>query len=306
MTILVGYPLKRRAKAVLSLAGMLARTSGEDLVVCVVTPAPWMPGLSRADQGYRAYIDDLVDTAMAQAREDMPADVTAKYVTVASKSAPGGLLDAAREHQASVIVVGSSDAGQFGYISLSSVADRLLHSSHIPVAVATRGFRAVGGSIKRVTLAFTGGDQSSLLLVSARALAAQYGCKLRLASFAVHLSPPETARFKDEHASVLAEWTENIYAAAEKALTEGGHPPVEQPEIVIGHGEDWDEAFESVEWEPGDVLVIGSSETGPVARVFLGSRATKIVRHTPVPVIVVPREAAEEFAEEAQRESGDS
>ena len=75
---------------------------------------------------------------------------------------------------------------------------------------------------------------------------------------------------------------------------------------MIGHGADWDEAFESVEWEPGDVLVIGSSETGPVARVFLGSRATKIVRHTPVPVIVVPREAAEEFAEEAQRESGDS
>ena len=62
MTILVGYPLKRRAKAVLSLAGMLARTSGEDLMVCVVIPAPWMPGLSRADQGYRAYIDELVDT----------------------------------------------------------------------------------------------------------------------------------------------------------------------------------------------------------------------------------------------------
>lgn len=305
MTILVGYPLKRRAKAVLSLAGMLARTSGEDLMVCVVIPAPWMPGMSRADQGYRAYIDELVDTAMAQAREDMPADVTVQYTTVQAKSAPGGLIDAAKQHDASVIVVGSSDSGQFGYISLSSVADRLLHSSPIPVAVATRGFRAVGGSIKRVTLAFTGGEQSSLLLVSARALAAQYGCKLRLASFAVHLSPPETARFQAESGAVLSEWTENIYAAAEKVLTEGGHPPSEQPEIVIGHGRDWDEAFESVEWEPGDVLVIGSSETGPVSRVFLGSRATKIVRHTPVPVFVVPRSAAEELAEEAEKESGD-
>ena len=34
MTILVGYPTNRRAKAVLSLAGMLARSSGEDVVVC--------------------------------------------------------------------------------------------------------------------------------------------------------------------------------------------------------------------------------------------------------------------------------
>ncbi len=295
MTILVGYPLKRRARAVLSLAGMLARTSGQDLLVCVVIPAPWMPGLSRADQGYRAYIDELVDTAVAQAREDLDPDVSAQFVTVHAKSASAGLLEAAAQHQASVIVTGSSDSGQFGYISLSSVADRLLHSSHLPVAVAPRGFRSSGKKISRITLAFTGGEQSSLLLVSARAMAAEYGCALRLASFAVHLSPPETARFRDEHSAVLAEWTEDIYAAAEKALSPGDQ--ASRPEIVLGHGTDWDEAFESVEWQPGEVLVIGSSETGPVARVFIGSRATKIVRHAPVPVIVVPREAAEELAE---------
>ena len=202
MTILVGYPLKRRAKAVLSLAGMLARTSGEDLVVCTVIPAPWMPGLSRADQGYRAYIDELVDTAMAQAREDMPSDVSAEFTTTLTRSAPSGLLEAAKKYDTSVIVVGSSDAGQFGYISLSSVADRLLHSSPLPVAVANRGFRAAGGKIKRITLSFTGGKHSSLLLVAARTMAAQYGCQLRLASFAVELSPPETARFRAEGAAV--------------------------------------------------------------------------------------------------------
>ena len=302
MTILVGYPLKRRAKAVLSLAGMLARTSGQDIVVCVVVPAPWMPGMSRADQGYRAYIDELVDAAAAQAREDMPTDVEVSYVTVQAKSAPTGLLEAAKEHDATVVVTGSSDSGQFGYISLSSVADRLLHSSHIPVAVATRGFRASGGKIKRITLAFTGGEQSSLLLVSARALAAQYGCELRLASFAVHLSPPETARFRAERTTVLEEWTKNVYAAADAALP--GEPASEKPEIVIGHGRDWDEAFESIEWDAGDVLVVGSSDAGPVARVFLGSRATKIVRHTPVPVLVVPRSAAQELAAETGGEAG--
>ena len=49
----------------------------------------------------------------------------------------------------------------------------------------------------------------------------------------------------------------------------------------------------------GDVLVVGSSAIGPVARVFLGSRATKIVQHSPVPVVVVPRGAAAELADEA-------
>jgi hypothetical protein len=44
---------------------------------------------------------------------------------------------------------------------------------------------------------------------------------------------------------------------------------------------------------------------GPIARVFLGSRATKIVRHSPVPVMVVPRGVVAELADEAvQAETG--
>jgi Universal stress protein family len=37
--------------------------------------------------------------------------------------------------------------------------------------------------------------------------------------------------------------------------------------------------------------VVGSSSAAPAARVFLGSRASRIIRHAPVPVVVVPREA---------------
>ena len=58
-------------------------------------------------------------------------------------------------------------------------------------------------------------------------------------------------------------------------------------------GEDWEQALEDVEWRDGDLLVIGSSDAGPVARVFLGSRAGKIIRNSPVPVLTFPRSAAE-------------
>lgn len=44
-----------------------------------------------------------------------------------------------------------------------------------------------------------------------------------------------------------------------------------------------------VEWHDGDVMVLGSSSTGPLQRVFLGSRASRIIRRSRVPVIVVPR-----------------
>jgi nucleotide-binding universal stress UspA family protein len=59
---------------------------------------------------------------------------------------------------------------------------------------------------------------------------------------------------------------------------------------VVGRGASWEEAIDYVEWRDGDVLVVGSSSTAPPARVFLGSRASRIVRHSPVPVIVVPRQ----------------
>ena len=60
--------------------------------------------------------------------------------------------------------------------------------------------------------------------------------------------------------------------------------------MSIGRGHDWETALNDITWHDGDLLLIGSSESGPVARVFLGSRAAKIIRHTPVPVLVVPRD----------------
>jgi nucleotide-binding universal stress UspA family protein len=47
--------------------------------------------------------------------------------------------------------------------------------------------------------------------------------------------------------------------------------------------------------------VVGSSTAGPLERVFLGSRASKIIRNAPVPVVALPRGAVEELADAAER-----
>jgi len=49
MSVLVGFAPDGRGRAVLHLAGMLARSAGEDLVVCAVVPAPWYPSPARVD-----------------------------------------------------------------------------------------------------------------------------------------------------------------------------------------------------------------------------------------------------------------
>jgi nucleotide-binding universal stress UspA family protein len=289
VTIVVGYPPNRKGKAALNLGALLSRSSGEDLVVCVVAPSPWLPGVVREDDAFQGQIDELTGGALKQAQSELPSDVSATFVTVKARSTPVGLLEAAEQHNASLVVVGSSAAGLFGRIQLSSVADRLLHSSHVPVALAPRGFR-VGDTDKVdcITVAYTGTEQCDSLLRTAADLVDRLGTRMRLASFAVQPAPPVTAMFRAESADVLAEWNNTIKAAASRVLGDSKAPDAG---VAIGQGHDWETALNDIMWHEGDLLLIGSSESGPVARVFLGSRAAKIIRHAPVPVLVVPRDA---------------
>ena len=60
-------------------------------------------------------------------------------------------------------------------------------------------------------------------------------------------------------------------------------------EMIVSSGRDWQQAVENTGWAPGDVLLLGSGAAGQSARVFLGSAAAKILRHSPVPVMIMPR-----------------
>ncbi len=296
MTFVVGVAPDGSGSAVLQLAALLARSSGTPLVVCTVVPAPWPPGPARVDAEYRDELAGAARDTLDQARERLGDEVPATYVAHHARSAPAGLLEVAEEHEASLVVVGSSSAGVLGHVALGSVSDRLVHSSPLPVALAPRGFRAPPGTrVARVTASCGGPDDTRELVVAAARVAARVGAGLRVASFAVRARPPYTSGVgREGEAEVLAAWREDLAASSGAALAEVRGLP-ETPaalEAVVGAGESWPEALEDVAWSPGDVLVVGSSRTGPLARVFLGSRAAKIVRHAPVPVVVVPREAA--------------
>ena len=301
MTMIVSFAPDGRGRAVLHLAGMLARSSGDDLLVCSVIPAAWPPSPARVDAEYQAYLEQTAEQALEQARARLPEDIQARTVLRHARSAPAGLLAVADERDADLLVAGSSSTGSSGTVSLGSTTSRLLHSSPIPVALAPRGFRCrPDARVTRVTAAFIEGAED--LVIAAAGVAGRVGAALRLASFAVRARPPITAGVgTGPEATLIAQWTEEIREAGRAALAKVADLPAAPAELeaVIGHGESWEEALDRVDWDEGDVLVVGSSSVGPIARVFLGSRASKIVRHSPVPVVVVPRGRAAELAEEA-------
>jgi nucleotide-binding universal stress UspA family protein len=308
MTIVVGFAPDGRGTGALHLAGMLGRSAGENLVVCAIVPLPWPPGVARVDAEYQAYLAQAAQEALDHARERLPGGAPAEFVVHHARSAPAGILEVADRHGADVVVAGSSTAGHHGHVALGSTTDRLLHSSHVPVALATRGFRCpADGRVRRVTAAYGGSHRADDLVVGAAGVAARVGASLRIVSFAVRAHPPYTSGVGTSgERSVLQEWAEEVEAAARGAIDQARRLPAAPAEVeaVIGHGRNWDEALEDVEWADGDVLVVGSSAIGPLARVFLGSRASKIVRHSPVPVVVVPRGAVAELAEEAESGTG--
>ena len=292
MTMIVGYPPDRRGRAALELAGMLARSAGDDLVVACVVPAPWTPGMARVDAEYRSRLDAAADAALEEARSEAPEGPQTTFVRHAARSAPAGLLELVEKHGARFLVVGSSSAGVFGHVVLGSVSDRLLHSSPVPVALAPRGLRCdPGAGVTRVSVAY-GGPSAEQLVESAAAVAGGVGASLRLVSFAVWSRPAYTTTLgTDSEDLVMQKWTDQILERAGATLAGVGElerPPLDL-ELAIGRGDSWGEAIDDLEWDDGDVLVVGSSPLGPLSRVFLGSHATKIVRHSPVPVVVVPR-----------------
>jgi nucleotide-binding universal stress UspA family protein len=303
MTLLVGFSPEGRSRAVLHLAATLARSARDDLLLCAVVPLPWPPSPARVDAEYRAYLESTAGEALEEARAGLPDDVEAATLVHHARSTPAGLLEVAEQRDAALIVAGSSSAGHAGRVSLGSVSDRLLHTSPFPVALAPRGYRSKpGGRVGRVSAAYGGVGHASDLVVGAAGVAARVGASLRIVSFAVRARAPYTSGVGSgpEHA-VIAQWAEEIEGRARAALEEVEHLPQhpERLEAVVGYGETWDDALEDVEWDEGDVLAVGSSSAGPIARVFLGTRASKIVRHSPVPVVLVPRGAAAELADQA-------
>ena len=304
MSLLVGFAPDGRGKAVLHLAAMLARSAEDDLVVAAVIPAPWYPSPARVDAEYRDYLQQAAQQALEKARTRLPSDMSATFLVHDARSVPAGLLEVTDQKDASLIVVGSSASGGAGHVTLGSTTSRLLYSSPVPVAVAPRGFRCPSDArVARVTAAFGGSESAENLVIAAAGVAARVGATLRLASFAVRSRAPYTVAVGTEaDEGMLTEWSREMEAAGRAALEKVADLPAvpRELEIAIGRGEYWEEALEDIEWEDGDVLVVGSSTIGPVARVFLGSRGAKIVRHSPVPVVVVPRGAAAELAEDAR------
>lgn len=294
MTLIAGFSASGHGPAPLHLAAQIARASGERIVAAAIveSPSPRKPEMFEVD-----YLNHLVEHAqqsLAAMADQLPGDLDVQQVVHQASSVPAGLVELTTQVGADTVVVGSSSSGALGRIALGSVTDRLVHTAAVPVAIAPRGYPAQDGAIRRLTVAYGGrADQVGLVAASSE-LAERWSARLRIASFTVR--PVTMFSGAIETAAedlVVKQWArstqQGITAQLETVRSGLGSREVD---VVIGAGATWRDAVEAIEWGAGDILVLGSGAAGPVAQVFLGSAAAKILRHAPVPTLIMPRRPA--------------
>ncbi len=292
MTVVVGYTPGKGGRGSLDLGLQLAHALDEPMAVVTVVPRQWStPSMAKVDAEYGQYAAQVGQEAERQARAyltDTTVKVDVSYSAVTGRSIAGALLDALEGLDASVLVLGSSSDGQVGRVVVGSTADKLLHSAPVPLAISPREFRSVAAEgVTKVTCAFSDSESSVAVVGRVRALADTFGVPLRVASFGVRgatMFPPLGGISAED--SVLDSWADEAAAAQRRLVTEGVVDAA--TEQVTATGATWSDTLASVPWQAGEVLALGSSSMGPLSRVFLGSRATKLIRHAPVPVVVLP------------------
>ncbi|MFC0447381.1 universal stress protein [Rhodococcus jostii] len=293
MTIIAGFSSSRQGTAPLNLAVQISRWTGDKVVAAAIVERPWPAKNDPLEREYLGYVTEQASRALDGVVGQLPGGLDIPSVVHQSDSIPTGLIELVTTHGARLVVVGSSSSGLLGRVTLGSVTERLVHTAAVPVAIAPRGYPPVPESICRITVAYGGEADVNGLVAATAELARQWPVQLRIVSFTVR---PMTmfggAIERSTEDLVVQQWARRTREDIIKQLNAvRARIPVPDVDVVVGSGHDWREAVEAVSWEAGDMLALGSGAAGPAAHVFLGSAASKILRHAPVPVMIVPRHA---------------
>ncbi|WP_448317051.1 universal stress protein [Streptomyces sp. CO7] len=276
----VAYGGDDRSKIALRTGADLARSLGAvlDIVLVVRADAPFgatyppAPDIeSLVEQQARQWLDE--------ARASIPSDVPVETHIRRHRSVAQGILEAAADIDARLIVVGTASGGGPGF-TVGPVATQLLHASPVPVALVPRHHESPG-LLEKVYCAVGTRPGAQLVVRESVEAARRAGLDLHLVSLLELDEQHGAGEPARRHA------TELIAAAAED-FTDG------RARVEIGQGRTMKQAVESIDWDPRGVLLIGSSRLAPGRRTFLGTTAARILRHLPIPMVVVPHTDGEQ------------
>lgn len=287
MRYIIGYAPNKHGADAVELASALASTQNADVRIVHVLdkPAPADAAFieERAVQETRAgWAAEWLSDALSRVGDGVEATGHVVY----ADSVAEGLIDAARDADAALIIVSAARNGPLKRFTIGSVANALLHASHVPVALVPSGYERPA-SITRMTAAVGSRQGADALLEVAVQAAARRHVPLRLVSL-IALDFDEAA----DHEFALNTARSHARTVLDEAVASVGARTEVTAEVA--EGSSIEHAVENLPWKEGEIAIIGSSRLAEHRKIFMGNTANKLLRALPIPLIVVPRFVGDE------------
>ena len=272
---LVAWGGDARSKDALALGATLARTFRAELAVVYVVREETFGAHTFGDV---SFTQEVVRQASERVQKHLDALTGLDDVVLhvrRSGSVAEGVLDVAKEIGADLIVIGAGTGTRA--LTTNAIVTALLHASPVPVAMAPRGYRKDAPAVLTELVAAVGprADAGRILEEAIRGVE-RVSLPLRLVSL---LELGTDVDVPDER-------VESVRAALERAVEE---VDVDEVTTQVGQGKNLKEAIANIEWKPDSALIIGSSRLAQGKQTFIGTVASRMLAHLPIPMIVAPR-----------------
>lgn len=201
-------------------------------------------------------------------------------------SAGACILDCAQQVQAELLVV-TTGGSNWKRRTLGSTTELLIHMSPIPILVIPPDAKAPAAGIKKIVVPLDGSRRSDLILPLAKFLAERHDAELILTHVVVK-PKREPEPDIDTHRRAVAESMDR-HAAALKTFGI-------KTRSVIESGAAASSILRRVDREGAELIVLSAHGYGAFKRLFLGSVASRLIRTSPIPILIAPSQVMERFA----------
>lgn len=284
MRYVVGITMDKRGRDAVSLALTLAQSTLTshhvelDLVHVIRGVPPEQAG-SNPEREYQKLCLEEAQQWMAKTHDLIPKTIHSTTSVHFADSMATGLIEMATSRPCDLIVVGAASHGPLRRFTVGSVANSLLHSSPVPVALAPSGYLPPS-RLTRLTCALGMRPGAEVALNIATQSSVIHDVPLRLISLIAL-----------DARSGAVERTDAARDHAKKLLLRASQSVADATEVMVDvtHGRSIESAIEKLTWNDGEIVLIGSSRLAQNRSIFLGTTANKILRSLPVPMVVVPR-----------------
>lgn len=232
----------------------------------------------------QALMDLALDNVGSVLRGNVPASLVDRLEVQPGRPS-AVLIEAARQYQSNVIVVGGKHHSVLGRWLVGATVHDLLRTSPVPVLVAGPGERR----LQRVLVAADLSEAVRPTLAAAQRYAELFDGELLV----MHVVEPVPSTLKSAILVDAAVDRDEVLRRSEELFDQTVWALVEYPRAdrLLRRGTVFEAVREQARIWKADLVVAGSHGKGFIDRVLLGSVTQRIADHLPTSVLVVPAAA---------------